>query len=179
LDNSSSKCSQLNRFLLREESRKDTSPSLPPPPKKKDTSPNIWHYISNLRRECTPCSLGLSATSQQYFSLRTNQPPATSHNQPAVFFSQQRPAPAISCYFVMSLLPLDLDATIGFLHNRKYDASQYLEECGYGQIRLIAEFITILTTKGSYKKKWPQQKKKKCTVFEETCICLQSNTFFH
>jgi hypothetical protein len=25
-----------------------------------------------------PCSLGLSATSQQYFSLRTNQPPATS-----------------------------------------------------------------------------------------------------
>jgi hypothetical protein len=24
------------------------------------------------------CSLGLSATSQQYFSLRTNQPPATS-----------------------------------------------------------------------------------------------------
>jgi hypothetical protein len=27
---------------------------------------------------CTPCSLGLSATSQQYFSLRTNQPLATS-----------------------------------------------------------------------------------------------------
>jgi hypothetical protein len=25
-----------------------------------------------------PCSLGLSTTSQQYFSLRTNQPPATS-----------------------------------------------------------------------------------------------------
>jgi hypothetical protein len=25
----------------------------------------------------TPCSLGLSATSQQYFSLTTNQPPAT------------------------------------------------------------------------------------------------------
>jgi hypothetical protein len=42
------------------------------------------------------CSLGLSATSQQYFSLRTNQPPATSRNQPAVFFSQNKPAPAIS-----------------------------------------------------------------------------------
>jgi hypothetical protein len=28
--------------------------------------------------ELLPCSLGLSATSQQYFSLRTNQPPATS-----------------------------------------------------------------------------------------------------
>jgi hypothetical protein len=26
----------------------------------------------------TPCSIGLSATSQQYFSLTTNQPPATS-----------------------------------------------------------------------------------------------------
>jgi hypothetical protein len=42
------------------------------------------------------CSLGLSATSQQYFSLRTNQPPATSRNQPAVLFSQNKPAPAIS-----------------------------------------------------------------------------------
>jgi hypothetical protein len=26
----------------------------------------------------SPCSFGLSATSQQYFSLRTNQPPTTS-----------------------------------------------------------------------------------------------------
>jgi hypothetical protein len=42
------------------------------------------------------CSLGLSATSQQYFSLRTNQPPATSRNQPAVLVSQNKPAPAIS-----------------------------------------------------------------------------------
>jgi hypothetical protein len=42
------------------------------------------------------CSLGLSATSQQYFSLRTNQPPATSHNQPTVLFSQNKPASAIS-----------------------------------------------------------------------------------
>jgi hypothetical protein len=36
----------------------------------------------------TPCSLGLSATNQQYFSLRTNQPP--------ILFSQSKPAPAIS-----------------------------------------------------------------------------------
>jgi hypothetical protein len=43
-----------------------------------------------------PCSLGLSATSQQYFSLRTNQPPAISRNQPAVLFSQNQSAPAIS-----------------------------------------------------------------------------------
>jgi hypothetical protein len=33
--------------------------------------------------------------SQQYFSLTTNQPPATSRNQPAVLFSQNKPAPAI------------------------------------------------------------------------------------
>jgi hypothetical protein len=48
--------------------------------------------------DCIPpaCSLGLSATSQQYFSLRTNQPPATSRNQPAVMFSQNKPAPATS-----------------------------------------------------------------------------------
>jgi hypothetical protein len=44
---------------------------------------------------CIACSPGLSATSQQYFSLRTNQPPATSRNQPAVLFSQNKPAPAI------------------------------------------------------------------------------------
>jgi hypothetical protein len=42
------------------------------------------------------CSLGLPATSQQYFYLRTNQPPATSRNQSAVIFSQNKPAPAIS-----------------------------------------------------------------------------------
>jgi hypothetical protein len=42
------------------------------------------------------CSLGLSATSQQYFSLGTNQPQATSRNQPAVLFSQNKPAPAMS-----------------------------------------------------------------------------------
>jgi hypothetical protein len=33
--------------------------------------------------------------SQRYFSLTTNQPPATSRNQPAVLFSQNKPAPAI------------------------------------------------------------------------------------
>jgi hypothetical protein len=43
-----------------------------------------------------PRSLGLSATRQQYFSLRTNQPPAISHNQAAVLFSQNKPAQAIN-----------------------------------------------------------------------------------
>jgi hypothetical protein len=36
----------------------------------------------------SPCSFGLSATSQQYFSLRTNQP--------VVLFSQNKSAPATS-----------------------------------------------------------------------------------
>jgi hypothetical protein len=52
--------------------------------------------VGRKKNRYAPCSLGLSATSQQYFSLRTNQPPATSQNQPAVLFSQSKPAPAIS-----------------------------------------------------------------------------------
>jgi hypothetical protein len=35
------------------------------------------------------CSLGLSATSQQYFSLRTNQPPATSQQYLSLRTSHQ------------------------------------------------------------------------------------------
>jgi hypothetical protein len=42
-----------------------------------------------IRGQSSPCSFGLSATSQQYFSLRTNQPPA-------VLFSQNKSASAIS-----------------------------------------------------------------------------------
>jgi hypothetical protein len=54
------------------------------------------HDLFQNLRIFTACSLGLSATSQQYFSLRTNQPPATSRNQPAVLFSQNKPAQAMS-----------------------------------------------------------------------------------
>jgi hypothetical protein len=56
----------------------------------------LLHNDCRGRSSFAPCSLGLSATSQQYFSLRTNQSPATSQNQPAVLFSQNKPAPAIS-----------------------------------------------------------------------------------
>jgi hypothetical protein len=54
-------------------------------------------HISNsiLQKEFNALFACLSATSQQYFSLTTNQPPATS-NQPAVLFSQNKPAPVIS-----------------------------------------------------------------------------------
>jgi hypothetical protein len=50
----------------------------------------IFNYKHHIMQ---PCSLGLSATSQQYFSLTTNQPPATSQQY---LFSQNKSAPAIS-----------------------------------------------------------------------------------
>jgi hypothetical protein len=49
-------------------------------------------HAPEAKREA-PCSYGLSATSQQYFSLRTNQPPAISQQY---FFSQNKSAPVIS-----------------------------------------------------------------------------------
>jgi hypothetical protein len=39
-----------------------------------------------------PCSLGLSATSQQYFSLRTNQPAATSQRYFSLRTNQHQPS---------------------------------------------------------------------------------------
>jgi hypothetical protein len=51
------------------------------------------HRPSSCSLGLSPCSLGLSATSLQYFSLRTNQLPATSQQY---FFSQNKPALAIS-----------------------------------------------------------------------------------
>jgi hypothetical protein len=39
-----------------------------------------------------PCSLGLSATSQQYFSLTTNQPPATSQQYSSLRTNQHQPS---------------------------------------------------------------------------------------
>jgi hypothetical protein len=62
------------------------------------------------------CSLGLSATSQQYFSLKTNQPPATSRNQPAVLFSQNKPAPAISHQPTEQAAHLDAKLHCGHVH---------------------------------------------------------------
>jgi hypothetical protein len=54
--------------------------------------PNVDHTKSKLGHTATPCSLGLSANSQQYFFSQNK--PATS-NQPEVLFSQNKPAPAI------------------------------------------------------------------------------------
>jgi hypothetical protein len=43
----------------------------------------------------SPCSFGLSATSQQYFSLRTNQPPATSQQYFSLKTNQHQPSATI------------------------------------------------------------------------------------
>jgi hypothetical protein len=47
----------------------------------------------SLRRQFrTPCSLGLSATSQPYFSLTTHQPPATSQQYSSLRTNQHQPS---------------------------------------------------------------------------------------
>jgi hypothetical protein len=58
-----------------------------------------WHNIFDLRDpsyvpnyQYTPCSFGLSATSQQYFSLRTNQPPAISQQYFSLRTNQHQPS---------------------------------------------------------------------------------------
>jgi hypothetical protein len=44
------------------------------------------------RQTHAACSLGLSATSQQYFSLTTNQPPATSQQNFSLRTNQHQPS---------------------------------------------------------------------------------------
>jgi hypothetical protein len=57
--------------------------------------------LSRFARGLTPCSLGLSTTNQQYFSLRTNQPlaisqqyfsPKTNQHQPSATSQRNRPS---------------------------------------------------------------------------------------
>jgi hypothetical protein len=57
----------------------------------------VWTAHAGSRAEVvapgiTACSLGLSATSQQYFSLRTNQPPATSQQYFSLRINQHQPS---------------------------------------------------------------------------------------
>jgi hypothetical protein len=64
-----------------------------------------------------PCSLGLSATSQQYFSLRTNQPPATSQQYFCLRINQHQHQPPAkrTCY-----LGFRLTNRIMFIGKEKY-----------------------------------------------------------
>jgi hypothetical protein len=45
-----------------------------------------------MHKKSSPCSFGLSATSQQYFSLRTNQPLATSQQYFSLKTNQHQPS---------------------------------------------------------------------------------------
>jgi uncharacterized lipoprotein YmbA len=44
------------------------------------------------KKNLAACSFGLSATSQQYFSLRTNQPPAISQQYFSLRTNQHQPS---------------------------------------------------------------------------------------
>jgi hypothetical protein len=54
-------------------------------------APRGARTCSAVGRQSSPCSLGLSATSQQYFSLRTNQPSATSQQYSSLRTNQHQP----------------------------------------------------------------------------------------
>jgi hypothetical protein len=73
--------------------------------------------------EMAACSLGLSATSQQYFSLRTNQPPATSQQYFSLRTNQHQPSASSQtnrlmlcrrCYHGCSCDFVSADHQIGF-----------------------------------------------------------------
>jgi hypothetical protein len=55
----------------------------------RDQPGGAWYIFSWSVR---PCSLGLSATRQQYFSLRINQPPATSQQYSSLRRNQHQPS---------------------------------------------------------------------------------------
>jgi hypothetical protein len=59
----------------------------------KDTSLTVLILTRAMgKRWGWPCSFGLSATSQQYFSLRTNQPPVTSQQYFSLRTNQHQPS---------------------------------------------------------------------------------------
>jgi hypothetical protein len=53
---------------------------------------NTYAYDAFLLKNYAACSFGLSATSQQYFSLRTNQPPAASQQYFSLRTNQHQPS---------------------------------------------------------------------------------------
>jgi hypothetical protein len=111
---------------------------------------------NNYRFKQTACSLGLSAISQQYFSLRKNQPPATSRNQPAVLFSQNKPAPAISHQPTeQAEKPTDQHAALGW--NSRLSSELV---CGYCQ-QPLSSGRSYRCSKKKQKKKNERKKEKK------------------
>jgi hypothetical protein len=63
-----------------------------------------------------PCSLGLSATSEQYFSLRTNQPPAISQQYFSLKTNQHQPSATSKtnrlCVLLIRATLIELDANV-------------------------------------------------------------------
>jgi hypothetical protein len=59
--------------------------------KRSDIFPEQVALVLATKVQKPPCSFGLSATSQQYFSLRTNQPPATSQQYFSLRTNQHQP----------------------------------------------------------------------------------------
>jgi hypothetical protein len=63
----------------------------------------VLYVIENFK--FAPCSLGLSATSQQYFSLGTNQPPATSQQYFSLRTNQHQPSATSQTNRLLSSMP--------------------------------------------------------------------------
>jgi hypothetical protein len=63
-----------------------------------------------------PCSLGLSATSEQYFFLRTNQPPAISQQYFSLKTNQHQPSATSKtnrlCVLLIRATLIELDANV-------------------------------------------------------------------
>jgi hypothetical protein len=55
-------------------------------------APPSWNIVLERGGEATPCSFGLSATSQRYFSLKTNQSLATSQQYFSLRTNQHQPS---------------------------------------------------------------------------------------
>jgi hypothetical protein len=66
-------------------------------------------------RTSSPCSLGLSATSQQYFSLRTNQPPAISQQYFSLRANQHQPSATSQMNRLLASWSQDFDDVIVIL----------------------------------------------------------------
>jgi hypothetical protein len=62
------------------------------------------NYMELPFTKITACSLGLSATSQQYFSLRTNQPPTTSQQYFSLRTNQHQPPAERTGYKMIHLV---------------------------------------------------------------------------
>jgi hypothetical protein len=74
-------------------------------------------------RRPSPCWLGLSVTSQQYFSLTTNQPPATSQQYSSLRTNQHQPSATSQPNMLLDFCCVQLHADQIALPSTSADAS--------------------------------------------------------